>query len=341
MSFHVCILPSLLIAAFLAVAGGDRGDPGVSTVTSAAEADRLRPRREADLREALRLVPRAGQAEERVAARPQGRAPAATRRSCPGKSADSLLFQLVTGQDKDRPMPPKGAADRGRDRDAARRGSIRGRSGRTTARTPPTPTDWWWFKPLKKPAVARQARIPIDHFIRAKLRDRGLSPSPEADRRTLIRRLYFDLIGLPPTPEEVEAFVADKSPDAYEKLVDRLLASPHYGERWARHWLDVVHYGETHGYDKDKPRPNAWPYRDYVIRSLNADKPYAPVRAGAGRRRRALPRHGGRHRGARLPRGRAVGLHRPRRVARDEDRRQDRPAPRPRRHGRQHRSARS
>ena len=110
--------------------------------------------------------------------------------------------------------------------------------------------------------------------MRAKLREKGLTPSPEADRRTLIRRLYFDLIGLPPSLEEIDAFVADPAPDAYEKLVDRLLASPQHGERWARHWLDVVHYGDTHGYDKDQPRPIAWPYRDYVIRSFNADKPY-------------------------------------------------------------------
>ncbi len=99
--------------------------------------------------------------------------------------------------------------------------------------------------------------------------------SPEADRRTLIRRLSFDLHGLPPTPERVQKFVNDSDPQAYEKLVDELLQSPRYGERWARHWLDVVHYGDTHGYDKDKLRPNAWPYRDYVIRALNEDKPYA------------------------------------------------------------------
>ncbi len=119
------------------------------------------------------------------------------------------------------------------------------------------------------------ARNEIDLFILAKLQEQKLGPSPEADRRTLIRRLSFDLTGLPPSPEEVEKFVSDKSPKAYEKLVDRLLASPRYGERWARHWLDVVHFGETHGYDKDKPRLNAWPYRDYVIRSLNSDKPYS------------------------------------------------------------------
>src|SRR5207237_4820800 len=92
---------------------------------------------------------------------------------------------------------------------------------------------------------------------------------------TLIRRLTFNLHGLPPTPEEVRAFAADNRSDAYEQLVDRLLASPHYGERWGRLWLDVVHYGDTHGYDKDKRRDHAWPYRDYVIRAFNADRPYA------------------------------------------------------------------
>lgn len=140
-------------------------------------------------------------------------------------------------------------------------------------------SDWWSFKPAMRsplPSVRHEAwaRNPVDLFILAKLEAEGLSPSPEADRRTLIRRLSFDLIGLPPTPEEVAVFQRDRSGDAYEKLVDRLLASPRYGERWARHWLDTVHYGETHGYDKDKPRPNAWPYRDYVIRSFNEDKPY-------------------------------------------------------------------
>ncbi|NDB76936.1 MAG: DUF1549 domain-containing protein, partial [Verrucomicrobia bacterium] len=139
-------------------------------------------------------------------------------------------------------------------------------------------TDWWSLKPLVRPVVP-QTGNPIDAFIRTKLAEQKLQPSPEAEPRVLIRRLYFDLLGLPPKPEEVEAFVRESSngnrESAIGTLVDRLLASPHYGERWARHWLDVVHYGDTHGYDKDKPRPNAWPYRDYVIRAFNEDRPYA------------------------------------------------------------------
>lgn len=118
-------------------------------------------------------------------------------------------------------------------------------------------------------------RNAVDAFVRAGLESVGILPSEEADRRTLIRRLSFDLRGLPPSAEEVEVFLADPGPNAYEHLVDRWLASPQYGERWARHWLDIVHYGETHGYDKDQPRPNAWPYRDYVIRAFNEDRPYS------------------------------------------------------------------
>lgn len=143
--------------------------------------------------------------------------------------------------------------------------------------------DWWAFHPIARPNIPSlelintkdlQIEHPIDAFLRRRQQDRDLSPSPLADRRTLLRRLKFDLLGLPPTIEEMEAFLADKDPEAYRKLVDRFLASKHYGERWARHWLDVVKYADTCGYDKDKLRPNAWPYRDYVIRSINEDKPY-------------------------------------------------------------------
>ncbi len=117
-------------------------------------------------------------------------------------------------------------------------------------------------------------RTPVDAFIRVRLEAERLTPAPPADRTTLIRRLTYDLTGLPPTPAEVDAFVADPAPDAFERLTDRLLASPHYGEKWGRHWLDLVRYGETNGYERDSAKPFAWRYRDYVIASLNHDKPY-------------------------------------------------------------------
>ena len=137
----------------------------------------------------------------------------------------------------------------------------------------------WAFEPIEavEPPEVSKKRWPInevDRFILAAQEERGLSPAPEADKRSLLRRLTFDLHGLPPSREEMQAFLKDDSPDAYEKAVDSLLASPRYGERWARHWLDIAHYGETHGYDKDKRRNNAWPYRDYVIDALNRDIPY-------------------------------------------------------------------
>ncbi|MGH9723010.1 MAG: PSD1 and planctomycete cytochrome C domain-containing protein [Bryobacteraceae bacterium] len=136
------------------------------------------------------------------------------------------------------------------------------------------PEDAWAFRPVRKPAVPNGARHPIDAFIDAKLREHRLRPAQRADRRTLIRRATFDLTGLPPTPDEADAFVSDRSPHAFERLIDRLLASPRYGERWGRHWLDVVRYADSDGYSNDYERPNAWRYRDYVIRSLNQDKPY-------------------------------------------------------------------
>ena len=117
------------------------------------------------------------------------------------------------------------------------------------------------------------ARNPIDNFVLARLEKANLTPAPEADRYTLIRRVSLDLIGIPPTPDEADAFVRDSRPDAYERLIDRLLASPHYGERWARLWLDLARYADTNGYEKDRPR-SMWPYRDWVIHALNADMPF-------------------------------------------------------------------
>jgi hypothetical protein len=136
--------------------------------------------------------------------------------------------------------------------------------------------DWWALQPIKKiePPSGVYAH-PIDAFVRSRLATERLHATAPADKLTLIRRVTFDLTGLPPTPTEIDAFLADRTANAYENLVDRLLASPHYGERWARHWLDVVRYSESHGFEYDRLRDNAWRYRDYVIRSLNADKPFA------------------------------------------------------------------
>lgn len=138
---------------------------------------------------------------------------------------------------------------------------------------------WWSFQPIgasETPVIENDVwcRNEIDGFVLERLNAAGWTPSPEADRAVLIRRVTFDLTGLPPTPDEVRAFVADSAPDAYERLVDRLLDSPRYGERWARHWLDLVRYAESDGYRQDAYRPHAWRYRDYVIRAFNEDKPY-------------------------------------------------------------------
>ena len=196
-----------------------------------------------------------------------------------GKSAESPLFRFVSGADKDLAMPPKSKLSDA-EIAALKRWIDEGAvwpDGVDVAKVEDR-LDWWSFKPLN--AGPRAKSEGIDHFIRAKLAEKGLQPSPVADARTLIRRLYFDLIGLPPSPEDLARYLPGLSTEhsalsTYAALVDDLLASPRYGERWARHWLDLVHFGETHGYDKDKPRNNAWPYRDYVIRALNNDKPYA------------------------------------------------------------------
>ncbi|MBI2480173.1 MAG: DUF1553 domain-containing protein [Planctomycetia bacterium] len=194
----------------------------------------------------------------------------------------SLLVEYVSGDD---PEMPKDADPLSDDEVAAIREWIAAGAKWSGAKRLEdkslADTNWWSLRPLSRPAVpsvddelASEATTPIDRFVLAKLQANGLTMSARADRRTLARRLYFDLLGLPPTPEDIAAFVEDDSPQAYEQLVDRLLASPQYGERWARHWLDVVKYADTCGYDKDKLRPNAWPYRDYVIRAFNEDKPY-------------------------------------------------------------------
>ncbi len=202
-----------------------------------------------------------------------------------GQPEKSLIIKAVRQQDDDLKMPPKGKLTG--EQIAAltawiKLGAPWPGSATKTSRSPGKITDedrrWWAVQPLKPgtiPASVDDRNVnPIDRFIGQRLKAEGLRPSPAAAPAVLVRRLYFDLVGLPPTPEEVEAFVRDTSPDAYEKLVDRLLASPRYGERWARHWLDLVRYAESDGYRIDDYRPEAWRYRDYVVRSLNADKPY-------------------------------------------------------------------
>ncbi len=158
---------------------------------------------------------------------------------------------------------------------------VNGASKTSATKDPFTPAQrkYWVFQPVVRtapPAVTNRGKVAtaIDRFVLAKLESKGIKPSAEADRVTLLRRVSFDLTGLPPTPTEVDAFVADQSPDAFEKIVDRLLASPHYGERWARHWLDLARYAESEGFKSDETRPNAWRYRDYVIKAFNQNKPY-------------------------------------------------------------------
>jgi mono/diheme cytochrome c family protein len=197
----------------------------------------------------------------------------------PGDGAGSRLIQYVAGAHEEIRMPPKGemlsAQEVGMLRAWIDEGAVWPDKVGAGAQQ-----KHWSLRELVKlevPAVKGWGRTPVDAFVLAKLSEMGLAPSPEADRRTLIRRVHFDLVGLPPSPEEIDAFVKDPQPEgaAWEKVVDRLLGSPRYGERWARHWMDVVHYAETHGHDEDKPRPNAWPYRDYLIAAFNEDRPYA------------------------------------------------------------------
>jgi mono/diheme cytochrome c family protein len=203
-----------------------------------------------------------------------------------GKSAESPLVRFAAGLDDELVMPPND--DNVRTLSDAEVATLRAwvDAGapwpEPSVTTDDDPTARWAFAPLTRPDAPAEpgteygpVRNPIDAFLAARLRAKGLKPAAEADRRTLIRRLTFDLTGLPPTPEEVEAFERDPAPHAYERLVDRLLASPHLGERFARLWLDVAHYGESHGFGMDRPRQNAWPYRDYLVAAFNADTPYA------------------------------------------------------------------
>jgi len=200
----------------------------------------------------------------------------------PGEASESHLVELITPVAGKAEMPKDADPLTSDEIDVIRKWIDEGAKwpqGLTLQEPRVDDFDWWSYRPLIRPPVPQidhqWAKSAIDKFILDKLNQKGLTPSEPANRRTLIRRVTYDLIGLPPTHEQVDRFVNDTDPQAYEKLVDQLLRSKHYGERWARHWLDVVKYADTHGYDKDKLRGNAWPYRDYVIRSFNEDKPYS------------------------------------------------------------------
>jgi len=204
----------------------------------------------------------------------------------PGKPASSLLLTAVSYQDNDLRMPPDEKLTDQEIKDLAHWieiGAPHPDGGAHTTTQPRNTIDikagrqHWAFQPISRPEVPKlesPVQNPIDAFINVRLREQGLHPLGVADKRTLIRRATFDLIGLPPTPEEVDAFLADESEQAYGRLIDRLLASPHYGERWGRHWLDVARYADSNGLDENVAHGNAWRYRDYVVRSLNRDKPY-------------------------------------------------------------------
>jgi hypothetical protein len=198
----------------------------------------------------------------------------------PGNSEESLLIRLVSGKESKRSMPPGGpplaAMEIAKLREWIDGGAVWPASG-TAA--PPKAEQHWSFRPVQRPTPpATRNRIwgrnEIDQFILARLDKVGWDPSPEAPRTTLIRRVALDITGLPPTPQEVAAFLGDNRPDAYERLVDRLLESPHFGERWARPWLDLARYADSDGYEKDYVRPHAWRWRHWVIDAINQDMPF-------------------------------------------------------------------
>ena len=208
----------------------------------------------------------------------------------PGKPDASLLITAVRYAAEDLKMPPKGKLADQQIADLTKwvkDGATWPNAGATANPAPapaaplftPEQKAFWAFQPVKEPVVPvsrEKASVnnEIDNFVLARLSDSGMSLSPPADRRTLLRRVTFDLTGLPPTPDEVDAFLKDTSPGAYEKVIDRLLASPAYGERWARHWLDVARYADSNGLDENTAFGNAWRYRDYVVKAFNDDKPY-------------------------------------------------------------------
>jgi len=195
----------------------------------------------------------------------------------PGNSSASPLIQRVTGMPGMTAMPPVGPRLSAEQISVLREWIDQGApwsEEQRPAAAAPARTGHWALQPIRRPDVASGELNPIDAFVHARLSKEGIAPSPEAPKKVLLRRVSLDLIGLPPTPEELAEFLADLRPDAYERQIDRLLASPHYGEKWARHWLDQARYADSDGYEKDWSRPYAWRYREWVIHALNRDMPF-------------------------------------------------------------------
>ena len=200
----------------------------------------------------------------------------------PGNSLESKLIEHVAAKDLEKRMPPDGEGEQLSEKEIALLVAWIDQGFQWDDKLLPEPngkSEHWAFQAVARPKVPDVknkgwAKTDVDAFIAMRQEEKGVKPSSEASRHTLIRRLSLDLIGLPPTPEEVAAFVKDNSPNAYRRLVDRLLDSPHYGERWGRYWLDLARWAESHGYQHDIPRPFAWRYREYVVESFNKDKPY-------------------------------------------------------------------
>ena len=255
----VCLLLSLPLSS-------TESQPSIAeSASNSGNELRLLPRRDADGGLDLR--------QREAALKGGGRGPALV----PGDAQASLLYKAVA-QTGDLKMPmgkPRLSPD---DLETLRKWINEGALWVGTAEQQAAPT-WWSFKKPQPPAVpevkdADGSRIRWIAFILQKLEEKGLQPAPAADKRTLIRRAYFDLLGLPPTPDDVKRFLEDNSPQAWAHLVDALLASPHYGERWGKHWLDAVRYADSSGYETDFYYKDAWRYRDYVVKSFNEDKPY-------------------------------------------------------------------
>lgn len=197
----------------------------------------------------------------------------------PGEAAKSRLIGMVSGSVAGKRMPPRGEPLSAAQIRILKDWIDQGLTWDEALLPAQAKSDHWAFRPIERPAVPRPrnaafVRNPVDAFIATAQEAKGVAPAPEATRAVLIRRLSLDLTGLPPTPEQVDAFERDPAPDAYERLVERLLASPAYGERWGRYWLDLARWAESEGYESDHLRPYAWRYRDYVVASFNADKPY-------------------------------------------------------------------